>query len=121
MSALFSLCARAIDRFGWPGGTVILGFIFVEMHGTKQQKQEIVEMLIHPDSPGGQAIGLLVLVTSGVFVAQHYYWKRKFRTLELEKDRLATWKTEHQQKRIPVPLHHTNEPSKVAATGKEGS
>jgi hypothetical protein len=104
---MFDLMARVIDRFGWPGGTVILVFIFVEAHGTPSQKHEIIDMLIHPDSPGGRAIALLVLLTSGIFVAQHHYWKRKMKTMQKEIDRLAEWKTQHQQERIPVDLHHT--------------
>jgi hypothetical protein len=104
---MFDLMARVIDRFGWPGGTVILVFIFVEVHGTPSQKHEIIDMLIHPDSPGGRAIALLVLLTSGIFVAQHHYWKQKLRTMQKEIDRLAEWKTQHQQERMPVDLHHT--------------
>lgn len=101
--------ARAIDRFGWPGGTVILIFTFVEVHSSSEQKREIIEMLIHPDSPGGRAIGLLVLLTSGIFIAQHNYWKRKMKTMQHEIDRLAEWKSQYQQELLPVELHHTQE------------
>lgn len=99
--------ARVIDRFGWPGGTVLLLFTFVETHGSAEQKREIIEMLIHPDSPGGRAIGFLVLLTSGIFVAQHNYWKRKMKTMQEEIDRLAEWKSQYQQELLPVKLHHT--------------
>lgn len=106
--ALFlNLFARAIDRFGWPGGAVLILFGFVEVHGTDKQKHEIIDMLIHPDSPGGKAIGLLVLLATGIFIAQHYYWKRRLSVIEAENERLAKWKSAHQQKLIPVDLTHT--------------
>jgi hypothetical protein len=113
--AVFDLFARAIDRFGWPGGTVLLLFTFTELHGTDQQKHEIIDMLIHPDSPGGRAIGILVLLVTGIFVAQHHYWKRKMQAAQQEIRRLAEWKTEHQQKLIPVDLHHTAKTGPKAA------
>jgi hypothetical protein len=105
--AVFDLVARVVDRFGWPGGTVLLLFTFVEMHGTDPQKHEIIDMLIHPDSPGGRSIGIIVLLVAGIFVAQHHYWKRKMRAAQLEIARLAEWKSEYQQTLIPVDLHHT--------------
>lgn len=109
--AVFDLTARAIDRFGWPGGTVLLLIVFIELHATDAQKHEIIDMLIHPDSPGGRAIAFLVVVTATIFVAQHHYWKRKLEAAQREIVRLAEWKTQHQQKQLPVELHHTGRPA----------
>lgn len=116
----FQLAAKCIDRFGWPGGTLVLAYVFVERHATTQQKQEIIEMVIHPGSPGAGRLGMLLLLFGAIFYAQHLLCAKRVQTMQREIDRLAEWKTQHQQAPLPSPLHHTGKATSKAASHKEG-
>lgn len=105
----FEVLATAIDRFGWPGAAVILVYIFIERYASLAQKRELIDLLLHPHQKGAQAFLLLLILGSGVFGAQHYYWKKRDLAKDAEIKRLADWKTRHQQRQIPAPLHHTKD------------
>lgn len=99
---------RLVDRFGWPGAVFILGYLFVERHGTTAQKQEIIDRFILGKGISDlyQVIVLGVLFLIVVF-AQRYYYKKRERILQREIDRLAEWKSAHQEANIAADLHHT--------------
>jgi hypothetical protein len=103
---IFDVVATAIDRFGLPGAVFIGAYIFVERFGTLAQKREIIDLMIHPGEKG--AANFLALLAMGVlvFFGQHKVWKKRLEAKDAEIKRLADWKTQHQQDRIPTRLHH---------------
>ena len=59
---------------------------------------------------------LLVVGVVGalLFVGQHYYWRKRVTVLNAEISRLSKWKSDHQQQKIAVNLHHTDTKSPPA-------
>lgn len=106
---IFEVLATAIDRFGWPGAAVILVYAFVERYASLAQKREFINLLLHPHEKGAQAFLFLLIIGIGIFGAQHYYWKKRDLAKDAEIKRLADWKSQQQQRQIPVKLHHTKD------------
>ncbi len=105
---LFELFSRIIDRFGWPGLALILGFYFVERNATAEQKTEIINIyILGQGMEHSYVVGVICVVALLIFFAQDYYWRRKDKILREEIDRLAKWKSLHQQEGIDTNLHHT--------------
>lgn len=106
--AFADLVAKIVDRFGWPGGFIILAFFFVQYNGTAEQKQRIIDKFVLGKELDS-VYPLLVVGAVGVliFLAQNYYWRKKVGELNGEIKRLSKWKSEHQQQTIGVNLHHT--------------
>lgn len=108
MIAFIDAIARTIDRFGWPGALVIFGYSFVEFHGTPEQKTRLIEVFIFGNGVWGQyPFYVLLALFMGLFLAQHQLYRKRERVLKDEIERLAAWKTAHQDARIDVDLHHT--------------
>jgi hypothetical protein len=106
---IFEVIATGIDRFGWPGLVIILGYIFIERYASLAQKREFIDLLLHPTREGSGPIFVLVIAGGVVFWAQQYYWKQRDKAKDTEIKRLADWKTQHQQRLIPEKLHHTTD------------
>ena len=95
------LLAGIIDRFGWPGAILILGYIFVERHGTPTQKQQLIDkFLINPELPDGVEWVVSVAVFAAIVVFQRLVYKQRDTLKDAEIRRLAEWKTEHQQAKL---------------------
>lgn len=102
------LVARIVDRFGWGGAFVVLGFFFVQYNGTAEQKQQIIDKFVLGKELNSVypllAIGSLAIL---IFLGQNYYWRKRVAILNDEINRLSKWKSDHQQQNIAVNLHHT--------------
>jgi len=103
------LAAQTVDRFGWPGALILISFFFVQYNGTPAQKQEIIDKFVLGKGVD-RIYPFIVIVIIGLltFFAQNIYWQRKVKALKVEIERLAKWKTDHQQKQIGGDLHHTD-------------
>lgn len=108
LSGAIELFTVLIDRFGWPGAILILSYIFVERHATDSQKQEIIDkfLLGHGISEIYPLV-ILGIIATALLAAQRFYWKKKVGVLEHEIKRLANWKSDHQESKIDIGLHHT--------------
>jgi hypothetical protein len=102
------LVAKTVDRFGWGGAFVVLGFFFVQYNGTAEQKQQIINKFVLGKELNSVypflAIGTLAIL---IFFGQNYYWRKRVAVLNDEIMRLSKWKSDHQQQNIAVNLHHT--------------
>lgn len=103
---IFDVLSTAIERFGWPGATVLLAYVFIELHASVAQKREFIELLLHPEK-GSAAFAVLLVLSALVFFAQDRYWKQRESAKDREIKRLADWKSEQQQRQIGRGLHHT--------------
>jgi hypothetical protein len=108
--ALFRIVDTILDRFGWPGCLLGFGIYFVERYATPEQKVAIINMYVL----GAGARTLYPYVALGIigvvaFVAQRVYYRKKITLLKDETKRLGKWKSEHQEKQIGVPLHHSED------------
>lgn len=108
--ALASVFEAVLDRFGWPGALLVFAAYFVEKYATLEQKQEIIDLYLLGRN-ANSFYGHLVLgaLFVAALLAQRYYFRRKLRLKDQELTRLGLWKTEHQEKQIGVPLHHSGE------------
>jgi len=105
---MLDLVAKLVDRFGWPGAFVILGYAFIERNATPAQKQRMIDTFVFGDGLDG-AYPLIALGIAGlmIFLAQREIYARRQRVMQHEIDRLASWKSAHQQNVLPVDLNHT--------------
>lgn len=106
--ALATVFEAILDRFGWPGALLVFVAYFVEKYATLEQKREIINLYLL----GRSASSLYShLVLAGIFVsallAQRFYFRKKLKIKDEELTRLGLWKTEHQEKQIGAPLHHS--------------
>jgi len=106
--ALATVFEAILDRFGWPGALLVFIAYFVEKYATLEQKRDLIDLYLL----GRNASSLYThLVLGGIFVAallaQRHYFRKKLRIKDEELTRLGLWKTEHQEKQIGAPLHHT--------------
>lgn len=108
LSGVIDLFSVLIDRFGWPGAFLILAYISVERWATSDQKQAIIEKYVL-----GVGISevypliILGIIAAALLAAQRYHWKKRVGVLEYEIKRLADWKSDHQEGKIDIGLHHT--------------
>jgi len=90
-----------IDRYGVPGAALILGFVFVVTYADAKQKHEIIEVFVLGKNQAAVYPLLLTVIVFGVlFFGQNHYWRRRVRMLESEIERLAAWKSVHQETAI---------------------
>jgi hypothetical protein len=106
--ALAAIFEAVLDRFGWPGALLVFAGYFVEKYATLEQKRALIDLYLL----GRNANTLYThLVLGGLFLAallaQRYYFRKKLRLKDEELTRLGLWKTEHQEKQIGAPLHHS--------------
>jgi hypothetical protein len=83
---------------------------FVERNASPAQKQDMIDMYILGRGIGHfyplLAVGSLFTVT---LFAQRFYYRKRIKLRDEEVRRLGEWKTEHQEKQIGVPLHHSSQ------------
>ena len=103
-----SVFETLLDRFGWPGALLILGYHFVVEYATLEQKRAIIDtyFLGHGISQF-YANAVLSVIFLAVAFSQRYYYRRKLALKDDELKRLGEWKSKHQQDQIGVPLHHS--------------
>jgi len=108
--ALCRIIDTLLDRFGWPGVLLLLGMYFVLKYATPEQKIAIINTYM---LGSGVRITYPFLILGGVgvlaFGAQRFYYRKKIRLADEELKRLGQWKSEHQEKKIGDPLHHSQE------------
>ena len=105
--AIADLLSRLIDRFGWPGLTLVALYVFVDRYATPAQKQEIIDKFILGKSPQNiYVVGVTAFLAALIIVATWIRSSRRIRVLEAEVERLAAWKTAHQETRLGA-LHHS--------------
>lgn len=110
LAAVSEFVARIVERFGWPGAFVVLLYGFVVRYATPDQKQRIIELYVLGNGIGNAyPIGIMAGIGLLVVVAQHRVNSKQQGVLKAEIRRLASWKTEHQQKSIPSDLHHSED------------
>lgn len=103
------LIARIVDRFGWPGALVVLGFFFIQYNGTTAQKQEIIDkFVLGKDVEWAYPFAIFVGLGAVAFWAQHSYWVKRLEVVTKEMHRLAEWKSKHQQEQTGSDLHSTD-------------
>lgn len=108
LSSAINFFTVLVERFGWPGTFLILSYIFVERHATKTQKQEIIDkFLLGSGISDSYPLIILGIIAVGLFMAQNFYWKKRVSVLEGEIKRLSNWKSDHQESKIDIGLHHT--------------
>jgi hypothetical protein len=106
--AISGLIETLLDRFGWPGVLVIYGLYFLEKNATQDQKRSLIDLYFL-----GKGINFQypLIILGGVallaFLAQWGYYQRRVRLMKAEIKRLGEWKTQHQQEKIGVALHHS--------------
>jgi hypothetical protein len=102
------LTARIVDRFGWPGALIVLGFFFIQYNGTTAQKQEIIDkFVLGKDVDWAYPFAVFVALAVVAFWAQHDYWAKRVEVVTKEMNRLAEWKSKHQQEQTGSGLHST--------------
>jgi|SRR5271156_512029 len=106
--AVATVFEAVLDRFGWPGALLVFIAYFVEKYATLEQKRGLIDLYLL----GRNASSLYThLVLGGIFVAallaQRFYFRKKLKLKDDELTRLGVWKTEHQEKLIGTPLHHS--------------
>ena len=83
---------------------------FVERNGSVEQKKDMIDMYILGRGVGHSypllVVGSLFTVT---LFAQRFYYRKHIKLRDEEVRRLGEWKTEHQEKQIGVPLHHSSQ------------
>lgn len=108
--AFFSWAEVLLDRFGWPGFLLLFTLYFVEKNGSIEQKRAIIDAYFLGQ---GLSVQYPLLILGGLsllaFLSQWRYFSRKIRLLKEELKRLGKWKTDHQEKLIGGPLHHSGE------------
>ncbi len=83
---------------------------FVESNASMEQKRDMIDLYIL-----GRGVGQLypLLVVGSLFTvtlfAQRFYFRKQIKLRDEEVRRLGEWKTEHQEKQIGVPLHHSSQ------------
>lgn len=101
--------AKLIDRFGWPGAFLILGFSFIVYYGSAEQKREIIDRFVLGKGDGRDyLIGVITVVFGLLFWAQGLQWRRKLAKAQEEIDRLAKWKSDHQDNKSGGGLHSSD-------------
>ena len=108
LHAITDLVARLIERFGWGGAVIILSYSFIVQYATPEQKHEIIDRYFL--GKGIEAsYSLFVVGGLGLLLvwATHFRHVKRERIMQQEIDRLAEWKSAHQQARIGTTLHHT--------------
>ena len=102
LAAFFNLVGGVVEKFGWPGTILILGFSFVVFYATADQKHRIIEMYVLGNgTPFGEV--LVCVLFSIVLWAQHSFQRRK---LLLERERAAN--AEMEKLRIQSQLEEAN-------------
>jgi hypothetical protein len=106
--ALATVFEAILDRFGWPGALLVFVAYFVEKNATLEQKRELIDLYLLGRN-GSSLYTHLVLgaIFAGTLFAQRFYFRKQLKTKDEELTRLGLWKTEHQEKQIGAPLHHT--------------
>jgi hypothetical protein len=94
-----------VATFGWPGLLVILGYLFIIQYGSLEQKREIIDTFVLGKGPESWRMVVMTVVFVLVLLAQRTIYTRALATKQGEVDRLALWKTNHQDQSIQAPLH----------------
>lgn len=99
-----------LDRFGWPGLLLVYLMYFIQNDASREQKEEIVSLYILGKGIGNlyPLLALGTLFTVALF-AQRFYYRRRVKLMDEELQRLGEWKSQHQEKQIGGPLHHSNQ------------
>jgi len=100
---------RVVEHFGWPGACLIILWRFFESNGSKEQKQQFIDIFflgkgveqVYPFFLMGILFSLLLL-------AQWFYWRQRIKVLNLEISRLSKWKSDHQEAKIGTQFLHTS-------------
>jgi hypothetical protein len=99
---------KLVDKCGLAGAFLIFVCIFVLAYASPDQKRDIINLFIL-----GRGIRALypTLASSAVFVlllfGQQFYFEKRIRKLQIELTRLGQWKSDHQEKQLTGPLHHS--------------
>lgn len=97
-----------IETFGWPGLVLILGYRFVVNDGTIEQKHQIIDVFVLGKGSTRWHEFVMAVVFVLVLLAQRGLYEKRLATKQAEVDRLAKWKTDHQDGRIETPLHSSS-------------
>jgi hypothetical protein len=107
--ALVRLASLSIDRFGWPGFSVLLGYLFVAQYASLEQKRELIDRwVLGKDLTQWYPLLVLGVVAMLIILAQDRVWRRRLKTEVDERERLSQWKSAHQHLTLGVELQHTN-------------
>ena len=107
-ASLVALPEVLLNKFGWPGTTVIFVFWFVVKYATSEQKQEIIDAFVLGKNFPNLYVPIVIGVLSfAIITAQQFYYNRRTKEMQKEIDRLSNWKTQQQEKSIGKSLHHT--------------
>ncbi len=96
----------AIERVGLPGVVLLLAYLFVTRYASADQKREIVDLYVLGKGLE-DTTRLLVVGALGalIILAQGMVCSRRQAAMQREIDRLAEWKTAHQQALTGSSLH----------------
>lgn len=107
--AFADIVTSLVDRIGLTGAVFFALFYLVITGATPAQKEQIVDKYVLWKGVSGQYPFLIVAAVCAVVVlGQHYFYRRKLRVKDDEIERISKLKTEHQQRRINAPLHHSD-------------
>lgn len=105
---MIDLFTVLIERFGWPGTFLILAYISVERWATSDQKRAMIQKYVLGEGISEVYPWIIIgIIAAALLAAQHHHWKKRVGVLEHEIQRLADWKSEHQESKIDIGLHHT--------------
>ena len=94
-----------MDKFGLPGLFLIGIYVFVERNASPELKTRIIENFLLGNNNTVLVLGFFIVLGLLSF-GQHHYYKKQLKLKDEEIDRLAKWKSDHQEKAIAQPLHH---------------
>lgn len=108
MSSL--LFAQLAAQLGTPAALFFSAYAFIWKFGTPEQKVSIIDKyVLFKDGGISMPIGVIVVLAAIVLVAQRTVYKSRLNTKQLEIDRLAAYKTSHQNESLKE-LHSSSPP-----------
>lgn len=101
-----------VDRLGAPLAIFIIIFGSFIYYGTQEQKYYFFDMyLLGRDIDNIYPHLVMVTVSIIIIFAQRHQYIKLIREYELEIERLAAWKSAHEENKIGKKLHHGKNPS----------
>jgi hypothetical protein len=111
--ALVRYLERIAERFGLVGAFLLAVFVFVVAFASKEQKVEIIDLFLLGKGIENVHFQIMTVgVALALLVAQGFSFSKRVKSMQGEIDRLAKWKTDHQQREIPLKLNHVDQDRK---------